>query len=65
MTTKTRLVEALTRDLEEQFKGSDKTAPFNAEGNLKSELSRLLKKEFDNTFDDSESMLLDAYKNAF
>jgi len=65
MTTKTRLVEALTRDLEEQFKGSDKTAPFNAEGNLKSELSRLLKKEFDNSLDESESMLLDAYKNAF
>ena len=65
MTTKTRLVEALTRDLEEQYKGSDKTAPYNAEGNLKSELSRLLKKEFDNTLDDSESMLLDAYKNAF
>ena len=65
MTTKTRLVEALTRDLEEQFKGSDKTAPFNAEGNLKYELSRLLKKEFDNSLDESESMLLDAYKNAF
>ena len=65
MTTKTRLVEALTRDLEEQFKGSDKTAPYNAEGNLKYELSRLLKKEFDNSLDESESMLLDAYKNAF
>ena len=65
MTTKTRLVEALTRDLEEQFKGSDPNAPYNAIGTLRHDLSRLLKKEFDNELAREDSMLLDAYKNAF
>ena len=60
MTTKTRLVEALSKDLVDKF-----NTDVYGQGNLKSELSSLLKDEFDNSLDERESLLLDAYKIAF
>ena len=43
---------------------NEPTEPFNAIGTLRNDLSKL-QKEFDNELSGEDSILLDAYKNAF